>query len=81
MGESGVPGGRGQVTDAQLGVVAGGVSSVDSRAVSLESDLPWALSPVPRSCESGVSHGNTLSLFSPREGKKLERDEEGMDEK
>ena len=69
------------MTDAPLGVIAGGVSFVDSRAVALESDLPWALSPVLCSCESGVSHGNTLSLFSPREGKKLEWGEEGMDEK
>ena len=79
MGESGIPGVRGQGTDTQPGVVAGGVSYVDSGAVALESDLPWALSPVPHSCESGVSHRNTLSLFSPREGKKLEQGEEGMD--
>ena len=39
------------MTDAQLGVIAGGVSFVHSRAVALESDLPWALSPIPRSSE------------------------------
>lgn len=64
-----------------VGSAPGGFISVESGAAASHSHLPQALGPVLRSCEAGACHGNPLSLFSPEEGKKLEWNEEGTDEK
>ena len=74
-------GGENEWQICNLGVVPGGFIFVESGAATLRSHLPQALGPVLCSCEAGACHGNPLSLFSPEEGKKLEWNEEGIDEK